>query len=160
MDPSQIDDNFDRQWFAYVADAVVLANAVQQPYQLQILADADFEWWWTAAQRTDGRLKVLMTEQATGRQFVGTTASSVSGAAAFNGINIDLWAGLVTNSGAFPIAVPFVMPATRTYTLAFSDTSGGNNTVEIAFSGFKLWNKATATPAAGTASQSTASLRR
>lgn len=160
MDPSQIDDNFDRQWFAYVVDLVVPASAVQAPYQLQILADADFEWWWTAAFRTSGLLKVLMSEQATGRQFIGTTASSVSGAAAFNGINIDLWAGLVTASGAFPIAVPFVMPATRTYTLAFTDTSAAPNTVEIAFSGFKLWNKASATPAAGTASTSTASPRR
>jgi len=160
MDPSQIDDNFDRQWYSYVADAVIVGNAIQQPYQLQIQADCDFEWWWTAAQRTSGLLKILMSEAATGRQFIGTTASTISGAGAFNGINVDLWAGLATAAAEFPIAVPFVMPATRTYTLLFTDTSGANNTVEISFSGFKLWTKGGATPAAGTAPTSTASSRR
>ena len=157
MDPSQIDDQFDRQWYAYVADAVVVGNAIQQPYQLQILADADFEWWFTAASRTSSLLKILMSEAATGRQFIGTTASSVSGAGAFNGINIDLWCGTAAAAAMYPIAVPFVMPATRTYTLLFTDTSGVNNTVELVFSGFKLWKSAGGTtPAAGTAPTSTA----
>lgn len=160
MDPSQVDDNFDRQWYSYVADVVVVGNVVQQPFQMQIQADADFEWWWTSAQRTSNLLKILMSEAATGRQFIGTTASTISGAGAFNGINIDLWAGLASASAQFPIAVPFVMPATRTYTLLFSDTSGVNNTVEIAFQGFKLWTKGGATPAAGSASISTAAPRR
>jgi len=160
MDPSQIDDNFDRQWFAYVADAVVVGNAVQQPYQLQILSDADFEWWFTAASRTSALLKVLMSEAGTGRQFIGTTASVVSGVGSFNGINIDLWAGTAAASAMFPIAVPFVMPATRTYSLLFSDTSGVNNTVEIVFSGIKLWKQGGTTSAAGTAPTSTATPKR
>lgn len=141
MDPSQVDDNFDRQWFSYVLDRVVPGNAVQDPNQLQILADADFEWWWLLASRTSNLLKVLMSEQATGRQFIGTTASAISGAGAFNGINIDLLAGTALATAAFPLAVPFVMPATRTYSLLFTDTSGANNTVELVFSGFKLWKR-------------------
>ncbi len=149
MDPSQVDDNFDRQWFNYVLDAVVVASAVQQPAQLQILADADFEWWFLAGSRTSGSLKVLLTEQATGRQFIGTTASSVSGAGAFNGINFDLLCGTASGAAAFPIAIPFVMPATRTYSWYFTDTSASTNTVELVLSGFKLWQKGTAARAAG-----------
>lgn len=141
MDPSQVDDNFDRQFFVYVLDRVVPASAVQDPNQLQILADADFEWWWVTGSRTSNLLKVLMAEQATGRQFIGTTASAVSGAGAFNGINIDLFCGTIAASAAFPLAIPFVMPATRTYSLLFTDTSGAPNTVELCFNGFKLWQK-------------------
>jgi hypothetical protein len=133
------DDNFERQFFSYVLDRVVPASAVQDPNQLQILSDADFEWWWILASRTSNLLKVMMKEQATGRDFIGTTASASSGAGTFNGINIDNWAGTALAQSAFPLAVPYIMPATRVYSLLFTDTSGGANTVELVFSGFKLW---------------------
>jgi hypothetical protein len=139
MDPTALDDNFERQFFSYVLDRVVPASAVQDPNQLQILSDADFEWWWTLASRTSNLLKVMMKEQATGRDFIGTTASATSGAATFNGINIDLWAGTALASAAFPLAVPYIMPATRVYSLLFTDTSVAPNTVQLVFSGFKLW---------------------
>jgi|SRR5580704_10891163 hypothetical protein len=138
MDP-QLADQFERQFFSYVLDRVVPANALQDPNQLQILSDADFECWWILASRTSNALKVLMKESATGRDFIQTTASAVAGAATFNGIQIDLWAGTAQASAAFPLAVPYIMPATRTYSLLFSDTSGAPNTVELVFSGFKLW---------------------
>lgn len=154
MDPSQLDDNVDRQWFDYVIDATVLANAVQQPTNFQVLTDADFELWWITATRTSGLLKVLFNEAATGRAFIGTTASTIQGAGAFNGINIDLWAGLMTATAAFPIAIPFVMPASRTYQFLFTDTSGAPNVIEIALRGFKLWPKKGAIPASGATSQS------
>lgn len=143
MDPTQqqaaTDDNFERQFFSYVLDRVVPANAVQDPNQLQILSDADFEWWWILASRTSNLLKVMMKEQATGRDFIGTTASPTSGASTFNGINIDNWCGTAQATAGFPLAVPYVMPATRVYSLLFSDTSGAANTVELVFSGYKLW---------------------
>jgi len=135
----QTDDQFERQFFSYVLDRIVPANAVQDPNQLQILSDADFEWWWVLASRTSNLLKVMMKEQATGRDFIGTTASATSGTATFNGIQIDNWAGTALATAAFPLAVPYIMPATRVYSLLFSDTSGAPNTVEIVFSGFKLW---------------------
>lgn len=138
MDPN-LDDQFERQFFSYVLDRVVPASAVQDPNQLQILSDADFEWWWILASRTSNLLKVLMKEQATGRDFIGTTASSTAGTVPFNGINIDLWAGTAAASGAWPLAVPYIMPATRVYSLLFTDTSAAPNTVELVFSGFKLW---------------------
>jgi hypothetical protein len=138
MDPS-VDDQFERQFFDYVLDRVVPANAVQDPNQLQILSDADFECWWLGASRTSNLLKVLMKEQATGRDFIGTTASAVAGAVTFNGIQIDNWAGQTATTGLFPLAVPYIMPATRVYSLLFSDTSGAPNTIEIVFRGFKLW---------------------
>jgi hypothetical protein len=133
------DDQFERQFFSYVVDYTVPANAVQSPTQLQILSDADFEWWWVLATRTSNLLKVMMKEAATGRDFIGTTASSISGPQTFNGINIDNWAGTAQATAAFPLAVPYIMPATRVYTLLFSDTSGNPNVVEVVFSGFKLW---------------------
>src|SRR4051812_23405878 len=131
MDPTQLDDHFERQWFNYVLDRVVPANAIQDPNQLQILADADFEWWWAIGSRTSGLLKVLINEQATGRQFIGTTASSISGAGAFYGMNFDLFCGTAAAVAAFPLAVPFVMPATRSYQVLLTDTSGAPNTVEL-----------------------------
>jgi len=134
-----LDDQFERQFFSYVLDRTVPANQVQDPNQLQILSDADFEWWWVLASRTSGLLKVMMKEQATGRDFIGTTASATSGPATFNGINIDNWAGTALATAAFPLAVPYIMPATRVYSLLFTDTSGAPNVVEIVFSGFKLW---------------------
>jgi hypothetical protein len=138
LDPSQVDDQFERQYFSYVLDRVVPANQVQDPNQLQIGSDADFEWWWTLTSRTSNLLKVLMKEAATGRDFIGTTLSPAAGAV-FNGIQIDLWAGTAFATAAFPLAVPYIMPATRVYTLLFTDTSGAPNTVELVFSGFKLW---------------------
>jgi hypothetical protein len=134
-----LDDQFERQFFSYVLDRAVPANATQDPNQLQILSDADFEWWWVLASRTSTLLKVMMKEQATGRDFIGTTASASSGPATFNGIFIDNWAGTALATAAFPLAVPYIMPATRVYTLLFTDTSGGTNTVQLVFSGFKLW---------------------
>jgi len=133
------DDQFERQFFQYVLDRAVPANAVQDPNQLQILSDADFEWWWIEASRTSNLLKVLMKEQATGRDFIGTTASTVAGAVAFNGINIDNWCGTAQAAAMFPLAVPYIMPATRVYSLLFTDASGSTNTVQLVFNGFKLW---------------------
>ena len=138
MDP-QTDDQFERQFFEYVLDRVVPASAVQDANQLQILSDADFEWWWMIASRTSGLLKVLMKEAATGRDFISTTASATSGPATFNGVNIDNFAGTAAATAAFPLAVPYIMPATRVYTLLFTELSGAPNTVEMVFSGFKLW---------------------
>ena len=135
----QADDQFERQFFTYVLDRAVPGSAVQDPNNLQILSDADFEWWWIGGSRTSALLKVLMKEAATGRDFIGSTASAVAGAATFNGINIDNWLGAATNGAMFPLAVPYIMPANRTYTFLFTDTSGATNTVQLAFSGFKLW---------------------
>jgi hypothetical protein len=142
-------DNFDRQFFSYVLDRAVPGSAVQDPNQLQILSDADFEWWWILASRTSNLLKVLMKETATGRDFIGTTASTVAGTAVFNGINIDLWAGTAANAAAFPLAVPYIMPASRVYSILFTDTSGNTNTVELVFSGFKLWPTTPSSASAG-----------
>jgi len=154
MDPQQspVDDNFERQWFSYVIDPVVAANAVQSPTNLQILTDADFEWWWLAGSATvAASLKALIKEAATGRDFIGTTATAVAGAGSFNGINFNLLCGLASAAAMFPLAVPFVMPASRSYTILLTDSSGAQQNVEMVFSGFKLWQKTTATPAAGNA---------
>lgn len=138
MDPT-LDDQFERQFFKYVIDAIVPASQVQFSTQWQILSDADWEWWWSLVFRTSGQLKLLMKEQATGRDFVGTTATASSQPATFNGIFIDLWGGQANNTGAFPLAVPYICPATRVYTILLTDLSGAQNTAQLVFSGFKLW---------------------
>lgn len=145
MDPTQAatDDGFERQFFDYVLDRVVPASVVQDPNNLQILSDADFECWWLGASRTSALLKVLMNEQATNRQFIANTASPTSGSGTFNGILIDNWAGQVSNNALFPLAVPYVMPATRVYQFLFTDTSAAPNTVQIVLRGFKLWPRPT-----------------
>lgn len=138
MDPN-LDDQFERQFFDYCIDAIVPANQTQLPVQWQVLSDADWEWWWNLVFRTSGQLKLLMKEQATGRDFIGTTASASSQPASFNGIYIDLWGGQANQTGAFPLAVPYICPATRVYSLLLTDLSGAPNTVQLVFSGFKLW---------------------
>lgn len=138
MDPA-LDDMFERQYFEYCFDMNVQPSAIQQPGNLQILSDADFEWWFNKVFRTNGSLKLLLKEQATGRDFVGTTATVTSGPGTFNGILIDLWGGQANQSGSFPLAIPYIMPATRVYTLLLTDLSAAINVVQIVFSGFKLW---------------------
>jgi hypothetical protein len=120
-----------------VVDAVVPLNTNQFPSVLTIPQDADFEWWFLAAFRTDSRMKVLITESATQRQMV-YSGSQQSSSTVFNGVFIDNLAGLVASNGAFPIAVPYVMPATRAYQHAFTDSSGAQNTVQLVYHGFAL----------------------
>lgn len=137
---SALDDQFERQFFSYVIDRTVPASAVQDPNALQILSDADFEWWWVVASATVATaLKVLMKENATGRDFIGTSPQAQAGGAVFNGIFLSNWCGSAAANGAFPLAVPYIMPATRVYSLFFTDSSAAPNITEIVFSGFKLW---------------------
>lgn len=119
-----------------VVDAVVPLSS-QLPSILTIPQDADFEWWFLAAFRTDSRMKVLITEAATQRQMI-FAGSQQSSSTVFNGVFIDNLAGLVSGNGAFPIAVPYVMPASRSYQHAFTDSSGAQNTVQLAYHGFAL----------------------
>ena len=137
---SALDDQFERQFFNYVIDRTVPASAVQDPNALQILSDADFEWWWVIASATSAsQLKVLMKEQATGRDFIGTSPQAQAGGTVFNGIFLTNWCGTAAANGAFPLAVPYIMPATRVYSLFFTDSSAAPNVTEVVFSGFKLW---------------------
>jgi hypothetical protein len=123
-----------------LVDATVTANASLFPGSLQIPNDADFEWWWLAIQRTDSRLKLLITESATQRPFIFSGSPLQPGT--FAGVFVDCMAGLVSNNGQFPIAVPYVMPAARTYPHQFSDFSSATNTVQVAYHGFALINVA------------------
>ena len=119
-----------------VVDAVVPLNT-QLPSILTIPQDADFEWWFLAAFRTDSRMKVLITEAATQRAMI-YSGSQQSSSSVFNGVFIDNLAGLVASNGAFPVAVPYVMPASRSYQHAFTDSSGAQNTVQLVYHGFAL----------------------
>lgn len=107
---------------------------------LTIPQDADFEWWWLACFRTSNLLKVQIQEAATTRFFIYGQSGNPqsSGSNAFAGIYIDLLAGLVSNNGAFPQTVPYVMPASRTYPHTFTDYSSAANTVELVYHGYAL----------------------
>lgn len=119
----------------HIVDAVVPLNASLDAV-MQIQADADMEWWFLSISRTNALLKVLIAEAGSGnRQFI---YSGNPQAQAFQGILVDNMAGLVANNGAFPIAVPYVMPAGRTYTHHFTDSSGAQNTAQFAYHGFAL----------------------
>jgi hypothetical protein len=120
-----------------VVDAVVTASAVLYPALLTIPQDADFEWWFLALSRTSNLLKLLLTEAGTSRALI-FPGSQLAAGTQFLGVNVDNLAGTVQANGAFPIAVPYVMPASRTYTHQFSDTSGATNTVEVVYHGFAL----------------------
>ena len=119
-----------------IVDAVVGASA-QAGANLQIPNDADFEWWWIAAFRTSGLLKLTIQETGTQR-FMVYPQQGIAGQAGFAGMFIDLFAGLVSNNGAFPVTVPYVMPGSRVYAHTFTDSSGAQNTVELAYIGYAL----------------------
>lgn len=129
-----------------VVDAVVNPTGAGAPNSnggqqvLTIPQDSDFEWWWLAAFRTSGQLKAQIQEAATTRYLVYSQSGNPqgSGNTAFLGIFIDLLAGLVSNNGAFPQTVPYLMPASRQYIHTFTDLSGASNTVELAYIGYAL----------------------
>jgi hypothetical protein len=118
-------------------DVVVALNAVQTPAILSVPGDADFEWWLLSIQRTDPRMQVLFEDTGSAGLKIIYNAIQPAGAT-FNGVFIDNLAGQVAANGALPLGVPYVMPANRRYQLAFTDTSGAQNTVEMAFHGYAL----------------------
>jgi hypothetical protein len=135
MNP-QADENIERQYFNYVLNRIVPANAPADANPLSILADADFEWWWTIIQRSNGLLSLLISEAGSGRAFMNLP------------VNVDNLAGQVTAEGEFPLVVPYIMPRTRTYTFQFTDTSGAPNTVQVVLSGYKRFLPSGPPPAA------------
>jgi hypothetical protein len=120
-----------------VVDVVVAASGQLVPAILTIPQDADFEWWWLAIFRTSGLLKLLLTEAGTQKQLI-YSGSQLSQAGQFLGAFVDNLAGLVSGNGAFPIAIPYVMPASRSYTHQFTDSSAAPNTVQMVYHGFAL----------------------
>jgi hypothetical protein len=118
-----------------VGDLVVPLNT-QLPLVLNNQADGDFEMWFLSIFRTNALLKMLWEEGGSTRRFVYSGAQPIT--AQFNGVLVDNLAGLVANNGAFPIAVPYVFPANRNMTFTLTDSSGAQNTFEIALHGYVL----------------------
>src|SRR5712692_9999854 len=91
----------------HVVDITVATGAAGDGL-MTIQADASFEWWFLAIQRTSALLKILIAEAG-----VGNRALIYSGnpqASGFQGIFVDNLAGTVAGNGAFPVAIPYVMP--------------------------------------------------
>jgi len=122
---------------AIILDVTVPASDVLFPAAMQVPNDADFEWWFLSIQRTSGQLKLLINEAATGNRALILSAAPQQ-QSAFQGIFIDNLAGLVSDNGAFPIAVPYIMPAARSYPHQFTELSGSQNVVQMAYHGYAL----------------------
>lgn len=120
--------------FEYVVNAVVPANG-NVPVSLQIQQDADFEWVFRIASRTDPRVTVDVTDGATGRKYTLVP------------VNIDNFAG--TAQLPFPLVEPFIIARATSIGFAFQDSSAAQNTVQLILSGYKLFPQAN--PAQGSA---------
>jgi len=118
-----------------VGDIVVTASSTL-PLVLNNQADGDFELWFLSIFRTSSLLKMLWEEGGTTRRFIYSGAQPQT--TQFQGVLVDNMAGLVASNGAFPIAVPYVFPANRQMTFTLTDSSGSNNTFEIAMHGYVL----------------------
>ena len=120
-----------------VLDAIVPASGSINP-SIQIPSDCDFELWWYSIFRTSGLLKLLLNETGVAQRPWIIAASPQ--ASNFQGIFVDNMAGLVSLNGAFPEAVPYVMPANRVYQLQLFDSSAETNTFQLALHGYGLLN--------------------
>jgi hypothetical protein len=123
-----------------VIDASMASGASAQSI-MTIPQDADFEWDWMGAFRTSNLLKVTIAEQgAASTPFI----VGVSNQSPFQGIFIDLLCGLASNNALYPMIVPYILPAARSYQHVFYDqTSGAQNNVELVYYGSALKQVAT-----------------
>lgn len=120
--------------FEYVVNAVVPLNG-NLPVSLQIQQDADFEWVFRVATRTDPRVTIDVSDGATGRKYTSAP------------VNIDNYAG--TAALPFPLVEPFIIARATSINFAFQDSSGAQNTVQFVLSGYKLFPRGN--PAQGSA---------
>jgi hypothetical protein len=105
------------------------------PVSLQIQQDADFEWVFRVATRTDPRVTIDVSDGATGRKYTSAP------------VNIDNYAG--TAALPFPLVEPFIIARATSINFAFQDSSGAQNTVQFVLSGYKLFPQGN--PAQGSA---------
>lgn len=105
-------------------------NAVLTALQLGLISvlqfdfDADFEHIWTVASAT-GLFSVTVTDNSTNRQLMN---------AAINGEN---YAG--TAALPWPLVEPYVWARSTTAQASFNDRSGGGNTIQLVYRGYKLY---------------------
>jgi hypothetical protein len=113
--------------FEYVVNAIVPAGG-NLSQSLQIQQDADFEWVFRIASRTDPRVTVDVSDGATGRKFNSAP------------VNIDNYAG--TAQLPFPLVEPPIIARSSSINFTFVDSSGAQNTVQLVLSGYKLFPQA------------------
>jgi hypothetical protein len=126
--------------FEYVVNAVVPANG-NVPVSLQVQQDADFEWVFRIASRTDPRVTVDVSDGATGRKYTLVP------------VNIDNFCG--TAQLPFPLVEPFIIARATSINFTFQDSSAAQNTVQLILSGYKLFPQKN--PAQGSAGLVTSS---
>lgn len=126
--------------FEYVVNAVVPANG-NVSVSIQVQQDADVEWVFRIASRTDPRVTIDVSDGATGRKYTSAP------------VNIDNYAG--TAQLPFPLVEPFIIARATSLNFTFADSSGAQNTVQFVVSGYKLFPQAN--PAQGSAGLVTSS---
>lgn len=126
-------DLFNYKFFAYVRNFVVPLNG-RQTVTIVIDTDADFELFYLTGNRTDPRLTVLITEGGAGG--VGWS----NGGSTEDRPNFDNIFG--TAQLPFPVGlIPQILPKKRVYSIELIDSSGAQNSGQIAFVGFKRFPK-------------------
>src|SRR5258708_36468487 len=91
----------------YVVNAVVPLNG-NLPVSLQIQQDADFEWVFRVASRTDPRVTIDVSDGATGRKYTSAP------------VNIDNYAG--TAALPFPLVEPLIIARATAINFVFQES--------------------------------------
>jgi hypothetical protein len=116
----------------YIVHQVIGANATI-PASLQILAQADFEWVFTASSQTSSLLNVTMFDGSTGRLITQPQNTQNINVGV---LPISLFAG--TAQLPFPLLEPYIIARASTVQFYLTDTSGAQNTIDLALIGFQL----------------------
>ena len=102
----------------YVAASTAVTGA------LQIEPRADFEWVWLAATATSASFTTEFTD-ASGRTYQNLPVNSA-----------NQWG---TAQLPFALIVPVVLPMRTALNYRITDTSGQNNTIQLALIGYELY---------------------
>jgi hypothetical protein len=111
-------------FYDYALPPVALLGNASNTVGIVIDADADFQAIWLIASST-GTFNARFGDAATGRYFM-------SGLIA----NVNLFG---TALAPFPMLPPYVFKRQGSITIDLTDTSGAPNTIQIVFSGKKIF---------------------
>jgi hypothetical protein len=120
-----------RRWpYDFVVPRQVIGAGLQVSVGIQTPAQFDLEWWDTVAVYT-GPLDVVL--EVNSDTLMNRNAP---GSGNINGIDIRLWAG--TAQLPYSRRFPWILPKQTQLLFTLTDTSGAQNTVQIALKGFQL----------------------
>lgn len=119
-------------FFKYAMPPTQVAGNAVLNTAIVINADADFQAIWLIANST-GAFNCIFSDGSTGRQFMSTAVR-----------NTNLFG---TAQNPFPMLPPYVFKRQGSIILQLTDVSGAPNTIQVVFSGKKIFP----TPQSGSA---------